>query len=151
MCLMRTFSGYRLLHNCCWIWKSLPWTPTMFCFQLKPTNRHILVQKNKVVIWVFLRIGQFSEKSARGLSNMNPAQEDLDGKILMLCLGLLLNSKVLSASDFLKTRYFFLNHGILENVVPSIIRNQKKVKSLLTASSLAVSTPVPSPPSVFCC
>jgi len=31
----------------------------------------------------------------------------------------------------LKTRYFFLNLGILENVVPSIISNRKKVKSLL--------------------
>ena len=45
----------------------------------------------------------------------------------------LLYIRVLSEPDFLKTRYFFIFHGILENVVPSIIRNRKKVKSVLSS------------------
>ena len=82
-------------------------------------------------------IGHFSEISARGLSNMIPAQEDLDGKIRMVQIGLLVNSKVPSKPDFLKTRYFFINLGFLEIDVPQKIRNRKKAKSVSFFASTA--------------
>ena len=133
MCLMRTFSGNRFLQKCCWIWKSLPSTPTMFCVQLKPTNRLVLGKKKSLVIWVFSSSGNFLKKSARGLALKIPAQEDVDGKIWIVQLGHFFNSSDPLEPDFLKTRYLFINLGINENVVPSIIRNRKKLKTGLSS------------------
>ena len=145
MCLMGTFPGNRFLQNCCWISKSLPRTPTMFCFQLKPTNRLEMVRKKRNVIWVFLHIGQFVEISARELSNINPPPEDVDGKIWIDRISLWDNSKVRSSPDFLKRRYFFINLGIRENVVPSIIRIRKKRKTLFILVARLKTQP-PGPP-----
>ena len=47
----------------------------------------------------------------------------------MVRRGLSFNSKVLQELDFLKARYFFIDLGILDFVVPWIFRNRKKVKT----------------------
>ena len=133
MCLMGTFSGNGFLQKCCWIWKSLPSTPTMFCFELKPINSIVMVRKKRNVIWVFLLIGHFVDISARELSDIIPSQEDVDGKIWIVQLGHFFNSSDPLEPDFLKTRYLFINLGINENVVPSIIRNRKKLKTVLSS------------------
>ena len=74
----------------------------------------------------FFSSDNFVDISARKLSNIIPAQEDVAETIWIVRLGHLLNSKVLSRPELLKRRYFFINLGIHEIVVPSIIRIRKK-------------------------
>ena len=130
MCLMCAWLDTGFLQKSRRIWKSLPSVPTMFCVEAKPTNRLLLRLKWKIVIWVFSLTGHFSEISARELSNIIPAQEDVDGMIWMVRLGLLVNSKVLWSPDFSKRRYFFINLGCPEIAEARKIGNQKKAKTV---------------------